>query len=182
MLTRSKRRKTKKGRPSRVGAPRARDTIRAFSTARDYDIVRFHFSEDIVDKLFELYDLDYALINPTYGFERHKQHRLQFVRCADMGLPLVLVRVEPPSFDPRGQRMWRPENGHQYITAIKARRIGVTDGLMNKKLEHYWADLPGRNQLRGLIIVFPDDDMLLTPEARARAGKSRASGLFDLIA
>ncbi|MFA5898821.1 MAG: hypothetical protein WC829_06875 [Hyphomicrobium sp.] len=164
-------RKKKRRSPSK-GVPRSVETVRILGLNRDRDIVEVVFSHDIVDRLFELYDMDYQHIFFTYGPDRWRQHRLQFVRCADLGMPAVMVRIEPPNFNPSGWRFRRRTTGsHQFVTRIKANRLRIRDGVPSQKLEYFWADLPGKGQLRGLILLFRDEDMLLpqhdTPLKRA---------------
>ena len=52
---------------------------------------------------------------------------------------------------------------------------------MPQKLEHYWMDLPGRGQLRGLVMVFRDGDML-HPGDTSRNGKVFTPNYSDLLA
>lgn len=158
-----RKRKTKQGIPDTRGRKPVTEQVKIVSLGRDLQRVRFVLSEDIVEKLIALYEEDYA----TFVFhkgplsERYKPLRLQFAPFVNIAIPAVLLRIEPPTTDPRGHRMWRPKGSRQFITEILAAKLRIKPGIATQTLDHFWADLPGgRLQLHGLIVNFADADMI----------------------
>lgn len=174
-----KRRKTKR-KVDRRGKPPALDNVRICIGSRD-QVAKFSFSHDIIDRLFELHDQVWGAYVYTYGPNRHRSHRLQFVRCADLGIPAVMVRIEPPSYDPRGSRFRKDTKGRKYLCGIKAWKLGLRPETPGRKLETWWADLPGKGQLHGLIMQFNDEDMLDPVTSRQKAGDRFNPNASDLI-
>ena len=80
------------------------------------------------------------------------------------------MRIEPPTYDPFGSRIRRTPRGRQFIVEILAAKIRVKNGIQSQNLEHYLADLPGKNQLRGVVLQFHDDDMIF-PGPKTRGDK-----------
>lgn len=163
-IKKTRRRRRKKG----GGRKPIPGRIRVSSNARDYRSVHLAFSEDVIEKLVELYDEDYREQIPIpilRGEARYNTLRLEFVRLAWMGIPAVMVRIEPPSFDPHGSRIRRIAGSRQYMTQILAEKIGIKNGIQNQLVEYFWADLPnqGPNPMHGVIMQFEDFEMLLPP-------------------
>lgn len=167
------RKRTRKGRPDRRGRPASNDTVRIVALGRDYGQIRFFLSEDIMEKLIELYEVDYQvfIINKGPMSERYRGLRLQFAPFVNLNIPAILLRIEPPTYDPRGSRIRRAKGGRQFLADILCAKIRVKNAILSQELEHFWADLPGRNQLHGLIVNFHDDDMLFPSERKGPRDK-----------
>lgn len=149
----------------RRGRPPALDTVRVYSigmakrgtiTTERPSLV-FEISNDLIEELFRIHDLTYAPF--LYGAldkpDRYKAHRLQFVRFRDIGIPGALIRVEPPTYDPHGARLWKPNKGACFRTQVLARKLRVLPGIPRQHLEHFIDD----TNLKGLVVTFRDEDM-----------------------
>jgi hypothetical protein len=165
-------RRTKKGVLDTRGRPPAKDQVRIVSLGRDYQRVRIAFSEDILERLIEMYEYDFDQFVFGRGAmsDRYKVLRMQFAPFVNLAIPAVLMRIEPPTYDPFGSRIRRTPRGRQFIVEILAAKIRVKDGIQSQNLEHYLADLPGKNQLRGVVLQFHDDDMIF-PGPKTRGDK-----------
>ncbi len=123
----------------------------------------FVFSEDVIESLVQMYDLDWGMFSALRGEMRYRTLRLEFARLGDLGQPLVFVRIEPPTYDPHGSRIRRIRHSHQYTAQVLASKVRVRDNLPSQALNYFWGDRPGHALLQphGLFIQFNDEDMIL---------------------
>ncbi len=69
------------------------------------------------------------------------------------------MRIEPPSYNPHGQRFHRRPGARQYRCQIAARKLRVRNDIGTKDLELIVAP-----EMRGILCTFPDEDMLYEGE------------------
>jgi hypothetical protein len=121
-------------------------------------LLRFTLSEDVMAHLYELHDKLYSVW--YYGDKslkkRFRQNRMQFVRFRDLGIPAVFMRIEAPSINPTGRRIWQPHNSRQYNCQVMAAEIRVKDNIPSRILEQLWMD---DISMLGVMLTFPDEDM-----------------------
>lgn len=127
-------------------------------------ILRFSISEDLIDQLFQFHDELYKVYfvyqdARSTKEQRYARHRIEFARLADIRLPAVLMRVEPPTYDPHGQRFSRAAGSRQYRCQIAARKLRVRNDITTKDLELIVAP-----NMRGIYCTFPDEDMIFEGE------------------
>jgi hypothetical protein len=159
---RRKKRRKGQGRKPKQGV------IRIASFGRDYRSVHFVFSEDVIDKLVHMHDEEYGMFVYLTGEARYRTLRLQFARLADIGMPAILIRIEPPTYDPHGSRMRRTRTGRQYAAQILASKLRLKNGIQSQAPEYFWADQPGRGGLKGVIVQFDESEMLLPSPGEVR--------------
>lgn len=169
------------GEPDRRGRAVAVDTVRVNATLQGKTLV-FAISEDIMDRLIELHNRVFRGYMVGIPEARQKRTmRMLFVRFIDMGMPAVMIRIEEPTFDPKGLKIWRPPDSRRWFCQIRARRIGVRDGITPQALEHIWMDQSAAD--RGLILIFNDADMLhVGPKTDIRKLFGRSADPWDLRA
>lgn len=123
---------------------------------KERTLLVFAISYDLVAELFRMHDELYKvyLYNPKPLRERWREHRVEFGRLMDMRIPGVLLRIEPPSYNPHGGRLWLPKGSRSFHTQVAARKLRVKPNLDTKVLEHMVAE-----DMRGIMVTFPDEDM-----------------------
>lgn len=145
------------GLPDRRGRAKVLDQVRMRSEQKG-TVVAFALSEDIMLQLLHLHDSLFKGLLATIHPERRKRMlRVEFIRMIDFGVNAVMLRVEAPSYDPKGNRIKPPVKGRQWIARIRARRIGMRDHVTPKIIEHIWMDEP---QYRAIVLIIPEEDML----------------------
>lgn len=135
------------------------ETVRAYTSRKNR--IRITFSADVIKKLIDIHmDIfrEHYLV-PVHPKQRLRQFRLQFARLADIGIPAVFVRIEPPTFDPHGKRIHRVYR-NQFYAEIVASKLRMRCPIPARKLELLWADQGNPYGLNGLILTFPDEDMV----------------------
>ncbi len=157
MIARAK----KKG-PERRGRKPTRDRVSVMALQRDdkqLNAVRFTLSENIVERLLDLHNELYPVYKAAPRHIHLRHLRLTFHRVLQISRAHVLIQAEPPSYDPRGVKVRRKNNGidakaRRYIFEVRCRRIGLRPDVPTTVLETEWLD-----EQRGLIIYFPDGFM-----------------------
>lgn len=148
-----------------------KEVIHLISTGANKQLIRFTFSQDIVDKLMDLHDAKYHPLIYAPRSQRQRRARLQIVRLMDIGIPSVMVMIEPQiTWDPRGRLLSRIAK--RYICTVSARRIGLKPGIPRRDPEWFWAE-----NMQGLIINLPDEDISPDPPPPRKPGDP-----IDLVA
>jgi hypothetical protein len=145
------------GRPPR---PRLTDSVRAYSSGKNK--IRFTFTADVIKKLLDMHMniwMHMYLTQVISQQQRHRHFRLEFARLADIRIPAVFVRIEPPTYDPRGRRI-RKITENQLTCEITAPKIKVRWPIPPTQMELLWADQGIPGGLNGLIMTFPDEYMI----------------------
>lgn len=125
-------------------------------------IIEIRISDDIMQRLIAAHDRLYRVILPPYMLKAREKHlRIEFVRLADLSIPGVMLRIEQPSFDPRGNRV--RHQGYQWYIRVSARRIGLRSNHLPTVVNFYETN---DSNMRGLILNFDDADMLPPEESR----------------
>ena len=88
---------------------------------------------------------------------------------ANAGIPAIMIMIEPPSYDPRGQLTQRDQK--RFTCHISARRIGLNPIKGRRDPFWFWAE-----NMLGLIINLPEDDISLEPP------RKRSGDPMDLVA
>ncbi len=143
--------------------PLQTDIVRAYSTRKN--TIRFVFTADVLKRLIALHMKLHLLSYLTMPYVdprlRYRVFRLEFARLADLRIPGVLVRVEPPTYDPHGKRIHRVyKHRNQFFVEIVATKLKIRHPFPPRHLELLWADEGRPGELNGLILTFPDEDML----------------------
>ena len=135
--------------------------------------IRLTFSADVVQKLMDLQK------NGPWGSfiymsdaERLRILRFQFGNLAAIGIPGLLVRVEPPNYDPQGYRVMPVKrayinrkgkrvvhSGVRYYCEIRAHKLGMRDDIPAGAAELMWHDSEKDALHNGLYLMFPDEFM-----------------------
>lgn len=152
----------KKKRKSNAGRKPLFNTVKASWTNKGKTI-RFTVSEDLAEEFKRAHG---AFFNSFYQIEMARQRhdpyryiRIEFVRFEELGIPAVLARIEQPTFNPTGHRLWKDKVGRRFFVQVQAKAIGVKEGQENVTIETlYAADLPG-TLAGGMMFIFPDDYM-----------------------
>lgn len=131
--------------------------------------IRLIFSEDVLFSLVKMHFKvwEYDMINSVRMTkeERLKKLRLQFARLADIAMPGIFVRVEPPTYDPHGRRIRREGiRGTQYSVQILASKLGLKDGVPSTHLEMLYQESSPGTLGGGMILLFPDEYMIYPGE------------------
>ncbi len=170
-----KKRPLPRGRKRRPGGGRSisTDTARVTSYGRTHSFLRITLSEDLVEMLIDMHDKVFGgMLRRTKPKKDEITHyegtRLEFARLMDMSIPAIFLRVEPPSFDPKGYRLFRPGGrGRQYCVQIKASRVGVKDNIATCRLETMLQQSAPNLFGGGMLLLFPDEAMIYDgPKAR----------------
>lgn len=157
--------KTKRGTPRLRkpggGRPPATGVVHMLTTGDSEAYVRISFSEDVIDKLVEMHAAVFGAFTMAHRLNRNYTGlRIQFARLVDMSIPAVFVRIEPPTWDPKGKRLWRPPHSRRLQVTIACSKIGVRPGVKPAYLEQmYHESMPGVLG-GGMILNFPDDYMM----------------------
>jgi hypothetical protein len=131
--------------------------VRSGVTTPERSILRFSISADLIDELFRLHDELYKVyfFHPKPKLERYREHRIEFARLADIRIPVVLMRIEPPNYNPHGHRFRQPKGHIQYRVQVQAKKLRVRDDLPMQDLEFFVAP-----EMRGIMVNFPDEAMI----------------------
>lgn len=141
------------------------DSVRLMSVSSvlhndDLETLRFTFSYDIVEHLYQLRANDDDLkLSKTSIYDL----RLFFSRF-DEKLPAVFVRLAPGMIHPGDAgngtypKLTKDVRGHTFTAQIRAERLGVSKGVITQKLETLWLTDP--RHPKGLVLIFNEDDML----------------------
>jgi hypothetical protein len=177
---RKPRKKPRKALPPPGRAP-LQNTVHVRSIGMGGKRIEFTFSEDVMQKLLDMHEGRYAAFYYTTRAQRMHRRRLQFVRLKDLNIAGVMVMIEPPTYDPRGWLVKRV--GRRFTTAVSARFLGLKNGIPKRPLMNVDDAIPGEpvwyyaENMFGLIIMLPDEDMLTTPTPRPKPGDP-----WDLVA
>lgn len=167
--------------PKRKARPPITDQVRVYSAGANK--LKFIFTVDVLRKLIDMHMMLYAehyLIRIIDPYTRYRQFRIEFARLADLRIPAVFIRIEPPTFDPRGKRIHPMKSPNTYFVEIVATKLKVRHPIPPRKLELLWADQGKPGELAGLIMTFPDEDMVFDgPELPV---KSSGISPRDLVA
>lgn len=125
-------------------------------TTVERTLLQFSISWDLMAELFRMHDELYKVYfyAPEPPRERWRKHRLEFARLMDIHIPGVLMRIEPPNYDPHGARLRRTKGRRSFMVQVAARKLRVKPDITPKVLEHMISP-----EMRGIIATFPDDDM-----------------------
>lgn len=157
------------------------ETVNVYSAGKNK--ARFTFTADVMNKLV---DLHLGLFGGFYFMpaakgQRHRMFRLQFVRFADLRIPAVFVRIEPPTYDPRGKRIHHPFP-NVYASEIVATKLKLRYPFKPHHPELLWADQGKPGGLNGLILNFVDEAFDFVGPAVPLPFKSSGVSEFDLVA
>ena len=132
----------------------------------DKTALKFLISEDLIFELLRMHDTLYKVyfFDRTPKADRYKKHRIEFARLLDMGIPAVLMRIEPPSYDPHGAKFTR--YGRQYTLQIAARKLRVKPGIARQNLSFYLAE-----EMRGIMVNFAESDMVPPADVELAKGE-----------
>lgn len=168
--------------PKRHPRPAKTDTVRV-SFARK-NTARFSFTADVMEKLLDLHLGVFGAFYVQYTpkGQRHRMFRLQFARLADLRIPAVFVRIEPPTYDPHGKRIrHNPQHPNVYLCEIVLTKLKLRPGPFKPyHPELLWADSGRVGDLNGLILNFPDEAFDFTEPAVPLPRKSSGISAFDL--
>lgn len=161
--------KRRKKHKPRSGRPPLKDSVRvtAIQTPQRTQ-VQFTFAENVIEKLLQLHeDIYHPLYSLPYN-RRWAEVRVEFARLADLGMPMVFVRIEPPSFDPRGYRLRRATKAsRRLVVRLNPDKLGLKPGIPTKDAELMWFDQD--RVFRGLGLIFDDADLVPLTDERERA-------------
>lgn len=123
--------------------------------------VRLTLSEDIVQTLKHMHDEMFSVFYLTAlrrqrDYDPYKAIRIEFVPFNDMSIPAVLVRIEPPTFDPQGHRLWRPGKGRRFYVQVRAAAIGLLEGQPATELDFIYQEHNARLLGGGIMVIYPD--------------------------
>lgn len=138
--------------------PAQEETVHAYSIPPHK--IRLSFTADVIEKLLRLHmqlhgGFYFAPIRPS---EMYRQFRLQLGRFADLRIPGVFVQVEPPTFDPRGRRIYPGPSRNKFLIEVSATKLRLRHPIPPRRLELLWADQGKLGEMNGLILTFPDED------------------------
>lgn len=144
--------KVKRGRPRN---PELR--IRLYSVGTGKKQLRFVFTRAVVEKLLYLRD---GRIGHLTGRNSHllTPPRVMIHGVSTQDIPVVLLLVEMPTFDPRGKKLiheGKRSKNDRWTTSCPARLCGVIDGAPPTDLDLVWDE-----KKRGIWMVFPDALMI----------------------
>lgn len=155
---------TKRGKPRRrnpgAGRPSATDVVRVQHDGGGR--LGIYFSTDMIDRLIALCPYAESLRRYDHPEEPYKNYRLQFARLIDMSIPGFFVRVEPPSFDPRGYRFARCDGGFgaRVRCRILASRLGVDASKLVACVPELLFDEKVDAMGGGMVVLLPDECMI----------------------
>lgn len=153
------------------GAAPLAETVHLIGTGAGRKLVCFTFSQDIVERLMDLHDARYEPLIYAPRAQRLRRARLQVVRLMDIGIPSVMVMIEPQiTWDPRGRLLRRV--ARRYTCTVSAHRIGLRAGIPRRDPDWFWAE-----NMQGLIINLPDEDISPDPPPPRKPGDP-----IDLVA
>ena len=156
-------RKTKRKGPETRGRKPSTETVKVTTLARSgksLRTARLIFSEDVVFKLLDLHERLYASFYYDSRADRLARLRFQFGRLSDTGIPGLFVRVEPPSYDPRGSRVRRVHKRRTFYCQILCKKLGLRDGIKVTNAELMWHDSIDDMLHNGLYLMLPDNYVL----------------------
>lgn len=168
----------KKRKPAGRGRPALKETVKA-TWINGGNTVRFVFSEDMVAKLREfhmsMFSVFYTggLVRPDKVFDPYKAIRLEFMQFSDLSIPAVFVRIEPPTYDPKGHRLWRAKNGRRFFAQTPVKPIGVKPGQETVTLEHLFEESSPQMLGGGMLLIFPDDYMVFPGRKNRKVFKQK---------
>lgn len=120
--------------------------------------VRITIAENLIERLVKMNDDIHGMVRVyksiLKGFEPYTGLRLQFQRFPDPEVPAVLMRIEPPTFDPRGFKFRRADHGRRYGASVHAKHLGLKHGIPAQRLETFWLE-----EAFALVLVFPPEAM-----------------------
>lgn len=136
-------------------------------------VVRFALSADIVEKLRMMHMAAFSMMyGPAALLAGHnplRRPRVEVRRLDDFGLPAVLLRIEPPSYDPKGVRLARDPRGQRWFVEVPARAIGVHPNMLPHEIEFVFDEKNPRLLGGGIILMLPADVMLPPREKKKAA-------------
>lgn len=160
-------RRRKRKRAPGHGFQPSRETVRVNWLGPDGRDARFAISEDLIEELRRMHDEVFGAVYATSpgrfqpGYDRMAAVRLFFTRFADLNLPVVHLRIEPPTYNPKGHRIWRHKSSRQWYVTIRAERIGLKNAQPSiGRLEYLYDEKRAAVMGGGLLLCFPDDAML----------------------
>lgn len=162
-----KRRKKKDPR----GRKPVQESIRANWCGADGRTVRFAISEDVVQHLKKMHDFMFGVmyhggLGVGAGYDPYRTIRIEFMRFDDLHIPGVFVRIEPPTYAPKGHRMWRAPTGRRFFVEVLARDIGVLDAQPPCQVEYLFDETMPRVLGGGMLFTFPDHVMIFEGKKR----------------
>lgn len=138
--------------------------------------VRFAISEDLVNKLRTMHMAAFSVAyGPATLFGSYNPlltPRVEFMRFDDLGMNAVMLRIEPPTYDPKGVRLRRDPKGRRWYAEIPAHRLGVHPNMLPREIEYMVDDKNPRALGGGMIFVLPEE-VMVPPRSKARS-RSRA--------
>ncbi len=170
-------------RPKRNPRPAKTETVRVIYSRKN--TARFTFTADVMEKLLDLHLGVFGAMyfNVAPRGQRHRAFRLQFARLADLRIPAVFVRIEPPTYDPRGKRIYHnPKHPNDYNSQIVATKLRLRWPFPPYRPELLWADQAKPGGLNGLILTFPDAAFDFEGPSVPLPFKSSGISQFDLVA
>lgn len=155
----TKKGKRRKRRPG-AGAPPQKDLVHLLSTGKDKAYLRLTFTEDVIDKLVEMHSKVFGAFVTAHRLnKKYEGLRIQFARLVDMSIPGIFCRIEPPTWDPRGKRLWRAPNSRRFQVTIACSKVGVKPGVPPVYLEQLYHESVPNTLGGGMLLMFPDSYM-----------------------
>lgn len=143
-----------------AGAPPQKGLVHMLSTGKNKAYIRLTFTEDVVDTLVEMHDKVFgAFVAAHRANKRYEGLRVQFARLVDMSIPGIFCRIEPPSWDARGKRLWRPPHSRRFQVTIACSKIGVKPNCYPVYLEQIYTESMPNILGGGMLLMFPDSYM-----------------------
>lgn len=156
----------KKPAPARRGRKPSTKTIRASWVGPMGTVLRLSISSDVVEHLKRAHDAAFGIMYgfgsfhaARAGYDPYKMMRIEFMRFEDTGIPAVFIRIEPPTYNPTGHRMWRVPGGHQFQVEVRCSEVGLKTDLPPLKCEYLFDEARPKVLGGGMMVTFPDHYM-----------------------
>lgn len=157
--------KRKKRKTQSHGVAPKQDAIRANWTGLNGNRVRLAISEDLINDLKTMHDAVFGAVYQT-SFGRYQPNydpmagtRVFFTRFADWSLPVVHMRIEPPTYNPKGHKIWRTKHSRQYFVEVYADALGLRHNLAPLDVGHLFDVAHPKFMGGGMLLTFPDAAM-----------------------
>lgn len=140
--------KTRRGRPAT-----SEEQVRLYSVGAGRKHLRFVLSRPVVEKLIWLRD---SKLIPLTGRGSHLLNPPRVFINGDESwrMPMVLLRIEPPTFSPQGRKLiheGKKSKNDRWVVSCPAAKCGVIDGVPPTLLDLLWDE-----KNKGIWLILPD--------------------------
>lgn len=158
------RNRPRKGRKVRQGRKPKQEQVRLQFHGPNGRYVRIYLTEDMVKHLADMHDRVFGFIytqlidRETRGnFNPYSRIRIKFLRFEDLGIPGFILGIEPPTFDPKGHRLWRPPRSRQFCVQARRVDLGIKPGMPPTVCEALFEPKLPKSFAGGMLITLPDE-------------------------